>query len=281
MNYIEVLNKSQKELKKYNVKNPILDSELLLSKVLKLSREDLLINLHKKITEEEKNFFFKYVNRRKKKEPIAYIVGHKEFWKNNFEVNNNVLIPRPDTEILVQETINQIDPSSSYRILDVGTGSGCVLLSILKERKKCYGIGIDISKEAIDIAKSNAKIQHLENRCKFYKADIDNISSSKYDLITSNPPYIETGKIRFLEDDVRCFEPRLALDGGPDGISIINILIKKSSVLLKKNGKMIMEIENKLLSKIKELLKINNFYLDKISKDLSNRNRCIVCTKIK
>ena len=281
MNYIEVLNKSQKELKKYNVKNPILDSELLLSKVLKLSREDLLINLHKKITEEEKFFFFKYVNRRKKKEPIAYIVGHKEFWKNNFEVNNNVLIPRPDTEILVQETINQIDPSSSYRILDVGTGSGCVLLSILKERKKCYGIGIDISKEAIDTAKSNAKIQHLENRCKFYKADIDNISSSKYDLITSNPPYIETDKIRFLEDDVRCFEPRLALDGGPDGISIINILIKKSSVLLKKNGKMIIEIENKLLSKIKELLKINNFYLDKVSKDLSNRNRCIVCTKIK
>ena len=281
MNYIEVLNKSQKELKKYNVKNPILDSEILLSKVLKLSREDLLINLHKKITEEEKNFFFKYVNRRKKKEPIAYIVGHKEFWKNNFEVNNNVLIPRPDTEILVQETINQIDSSSSYRILDVGTGSGCVLLSILKERKKCYGIGIDISKEAIDTAKSNAKIQHLENRCKFYKADIDNISSSKYDLITSNPPYIETDKIRFLEDDVRCFEPRLALDGGPDGISIINILIKKSSVLLKKNGKMIIEIENKLLSKIKELLKINNFYLDKVSKDLSNRNRCIVCTKIK
>ena len=281
MNYIEVLNKSQKELKKYSVKNPILDSELLLSKVLKLSREDLLINLHKKITEEEKKNFFKYVNRRKKKEPIAYIVGHKEFWKNNFEVNNNVLIPRPDTEILVQETINQIDSTSSYRILDVGTGSGCVLLSILKERKKCYGIGIDISKEAIDIAKSNAKIQHLENRCKFYKADIDNISSSKYDLITSNPPYIETGKIRFLEDDVRCFEPRLALDGGPDGISIINILIKKSSVLLKKNGKMIMEIENKLLSKIKKLLKKNNFYLDKISKDLSNRNRCIVCTKIK
>ena len=280
MNYIEVLNKSQKELKKYNVENPILDSELLLSKVLKLSREDLLINLHKKITEEEKFFFFKYVNRRKKKEPIAYIVGHKEFWKNNFEVNNNVLIPRPDTEILVQETINQIDSSSSYRILDVGTGSGCVLLSILKERKKCYGIGIDISKEAIDTAKSNAKIQHLENRCKFYKADIDNISSSKYDLITSNPPYIIKNKIRNLEEDVKSFEPKLALDGGYDGISVIKLLINKSSVLLKKNGKMIIEIENKLLFKIKKLLIKKNFYLEKITKDLSNRNRCITCIKL-
>ena len=281
MDYIEILNHSQKELKKFQIKNPLLDSELLLSKALKLNRETLLINLHKKITKKEKKIFLEYVSRRKKKEPIAYILGYKEFWKNKFLVNKNVLIPRPDTETLVEETINIIPFNSSFRILDVGTGSGCVLLSVLRERKKCYGIGIDISKEAIFLAKYNAKIQQLKNRCKFIKASIDNICPSKYDLITSNPPYIETGKIRFLEEGVRCYEPSLALDGGPDGISIIDLLIKKSSVLLKKNGKMIIEIENKLLFKIKKLLRKNNFYLDKVCKDLSNRNRCIVCTKIK
>jgi len=281
MNYIEVLNKSQSELKKYDVKNPFLDSEILLSKALKINRENLLINLHKKINEKERKIFFNYINRRKKKEPIAYIVGSKEFWKNKFVVNKNVLIPRPDTEILVNETLKYVPINSSFRILDVGTGSGCVLLSVLKERKKCFGIGTDISKEAIHIAKFNAKIQHLENRCKFYQANIDNLYSSKYDLITSNPPYIEKNEIRYLEEDVKCFEPKLALDGGYDGISVIKLLIKKSSVLLKKNGKMLIEIENKLLFRIRNVLKENNFYLDKIIKDFANRNRCIVCTKLK
>ena len=237
MNYIEILNKSQKELKKLKIPSPSLDCEILLSKVLNVKREYLLTNLDKKITEKEKNFFIKCVNRRKKKEPIAYIVGHKEFWKYKFKVNKNVLIPRPETEILVEEAIANIPINSSFRILDVGTGSGCILLSVLKERKKCYGIGTDISNHAIKVAKFNAKIQHLENRCKFYQADIDNISSYKYDLITSNPPYIIKSKIKNLEEDVKCFEPRLALDGGYDGISVIKLLINKSSVLLKKMEK--------------------------------------------
>ena len=280
MNYIEILNLSQNELKKCKIPSPSLDCEILLSNVLNVKREYLLTHLDKKINEKEKNFFIKCVNRRKKKEPIAYIVGHKEFWKYNFKVNENVLIPRPDTEILVEETIANIPINSSFRILDVGTGSGCVLLSVLKERKKCYGIGTDISNHAIKVAKSNAKIQHLENRCKFYQADIDNIYSYKYDLITSNPPYITKNKIRNLEEDVKCFEPRLALDGGHDGISVIKLLINKSSVLLKKNGKMIIEIENKLLFKIKKLLIKKNFYLEKITKDLSNKNRCITCIKL-
>ena len=280
MNCIEILKESQKELKKYKIPSPSLDSEIILSKVLNVKREYLLTNLDKKITEREKNFFIKCINRRKKKEPIAYIVGQKEFWKYNFKVNKNVLIPRPDTEALVEEAIANIPINSSFRILDVGTGSGCVLLSILKERKKCLGIGTDISNQAIKVAKFNAKIQHLENRCKFYQADIDNLYSSKYDLITSNPPYILKNKIRNLEEDVKSFEPRLALDGGYDGISVIKLLINKSSVLLKKNGKMIIEIENKLLFKIKKLLIKKNFYLEKITKDLSNRNRCITCIKL-
>ena len=279
MNYIEILNESQKELKKYKIPSPSLDCEILLSKVLNVKREYLLTNLDKKITEKEKNFFIKYVNRRKKKEPIAYIVGHKEFWKYNFKVNKNVLIPRPDTEILVEETIANIPINSSFRILDVGTGSGCVLLSVLKERKKCYGIGTDISNHAIKVAKSNAKIQHLENRCKFYQADIDNIYSYKYDLITSNPPYIKLYEINDLDRDIKNYEPKVALNGGIDGYSKIKLVIKKSSTLIKKKGKLILEVGLGQIRETQRILRLNGFYTNKVVKDLANKNRCIISTK--
>ena len=280
MNYIQTLNKSQKELKKHNIQNAELDCEILLSKVLKISREKLLINLNKKLCENELNTFIKYVERRKKKEPIAYIIGYKDFWDKRFYINKKVLIPRPDTEILVEEALKYIPNNKSISIMDVGTGSGCILLSILSERKKCFGIGVDISKEAIHMAKFNAKIQQLENRSKFFITNIDKICTGKYDFIVSNPPYINKNKIKYLEEDVKLFEPNLALDGGIDGISVIELLIKKSSKLLKKKGRMILEIESKSLFKVKNVLRRNNFYIEKISKDLSNKIRCIVCRNL-
>ena len=280
MNCIQILNKSQKELKKFNIKNVELDCEILLSNVLKVTRENLLINLNKKLEEKEKRFFFKYVERRKKKEPIAYIIGYKDFWKKRFYVNKKVLIPRPDTEVLVEEALKFIPSNKSQRIMDVGTGSGCILLSKLLERKKCFGVGIDVSKEAIHIAKYNAKIQQLENRLKFFNANIDNICTGKYDFIVSNPPYINKNKIKYLEEDVRLFEPCQALDGGMYGTSVTEKLIRKSSKLLKKNGKMIIEIQSESVNKIKNVLKRNNFFINNISRDLSNKIRCIVCTNL-
>ena len=280
MNCIQTLNESQKELRKHNIKSPELDCEILLSKVLKMSREKLLIDLDKNLNENETNNFFKYVERRKKKEPIAYIIGYKDFWKNRFYVNKKVLIPRPDTETLVEETLKYIPRNRSIRIMDFGTGSGCILLSILSERKKCFGVGIDISKHAINIAKYNAKIQQLENRSKFLNVDIDKIYTGKYDFIVSNPPYINKSRIKYLEEDVKLFEPSLALDGGTYGISVIEQLVRKSSILLKKKGKMIMEVQSESIFKISNMLKRNNFYIDKISKDLSNKIRCVVSTKL-
>ena len=280
MNCIQILNKSQKELKKFNIKNVELDCEILLSNVLKVTRENLLINLNKKIEEKEKRFFLKYVERRKKKEPVAYIIGYKDFWKKRFYIDQKVLIPRPDTEVLVEEALKFIPSNKSQRIMDAGTGSGCILLSILLERKKCFGVGIDVSKEAIHIAKYNAKIQQLENRSKFFNVNIDNINSGKYDFIVSNPPYINKNRIKYLEEDIRLFEPCLALDGGMYGTSVTEKLIRKSSKLLKKNGKMIIEIQSESVNKIKNVLKRNNFFINNISRDLSNKIRCIVCTNL-
>ena len=280
MNYQEIINAGSKILKLNNIKSYNLDSEILLSSALKLDRSQLLLKLNKEIKNKEKQNFFNFVQSRSKNEPVAYITGYKEFWKYKFKVDRNVLIPRPDTETIIEQVLKELDINSSKKILDVGTGSGCIIISILKERKRCFGVGIDISKNAVKLAKFNAKIQHIDNRIKFLNSDIDNFYRDKYDLIISNPPYIESFKINDLEDDVKSHEPRVALDGGVDGYKKIKLIIKKSSILIKKRGKLFLELG---INQTRETLKILNsygFYKNKVIKDLANKNRCILSTKI-
>lgn len=280
MKYQEILNYGSRILKLNNIKSYNLDSELLLSSTLKIDRSNILLNLDKEIKIREKSFFLNLIKRRKKSEPIAYIIGYKEFWKEKFKVNRNVLIPRPETEILVEQVINELNVNSKKRILDIGTGSGCIILSILKERKKCIGVGIDISKNAIKLAKYNAKIQHIKNRIKFFNTDIDNFYSNNYDLIISNPPYIDLNKIKDLDKDIKNHEPMIALEGGIDGYEKIRLVIKKSSNLIKKKGKLFLEIGFDQARETLRILNIYGFYNNKIVKDLSKKNRCIISTKI-
>ena len=279
MNYYRVLLEAEKNLKSIFIKNPRLDSELLLSRSLKISRENILVNLNRKISKKNFNYFKKLIERRKKNEPIAYIVGYKEFWKRKFKVNNDVLIPRPDTEFMVEESLRLIPKNCSLNILDIGTGSGCIILSILKERKKCYGVALDISKKALNVAKFNAKMQQIKNRIKFVNSDIDKFNSGKYDVILSNPPYIKNFDIKYLDKDICFFEPKIALKGGFDGYSTIRTVIDKSKILMKKKGKLFLEIGNNQAKYVLQLLKTKGFYINKIVKNLSKNNRCIVSTK--
>jgi release factor glutamine methyltransferase len=280
MKYQEILNEGSKILKLNDIRSYNLDSEILLSSTLKLDRSQLLLNLDKRIENQEKKIFFNFIERRSKNEPIAYITGYKEFWKSKFKVNKNVLIPRPDTETIIEQVLNELDINSSKKILDIGTGSGCIIISILNERKKCFGVGIDISKNAVKLAKYNAKIQHIDNRIKFLNSDIDNFCGDKYDLIISNPPYIKHHEINGLEKDIKNHEPKVALDGGIDGYNKIRLIIEKSSTLIKKRGKLFLELGINQTRETLKILSLNGFCKTKVIKDLASKNRCIVSTKI-
>ena len=279
MNIENTLNIATRSLNKFNIKNSYLDSELLLSKVINKDRKYFILNSKKIIKKKQLDYFYNLVNRRKKGEPIAYILKKKEFWRNNFYVDKNVLIPRPDTELIVEKLINFSTIKSGLQVLDIGTGSGCILLSFLKEKPNFYGTGIDISLKSINISKFNAKMLGLTNRVRFYNSDIDNFNFGKYDIIVSNPPYIKANKLRYLERDV-LFEPKLALNGGVDGFSKIRKVINKSAILIKKNGKFILEIDFTQKNKVKKLLEKKGFYINKVFKDYAKKDRCIVSTKL-
>ena len=190
------------------------------------------------------------------------------------------MIPRPDTELIIEETLNYLPIKKSNKILDVGTGSGCIIVSVLKERPKCSGTAIDISKNAINVAKTNAKLHHLENKINFINIDIDKYKSYNYDLIISNPPYINSIELKRLDDDIKFHEPMLALSGGSDGLSVLKKVILKSKKLLKINGKLILEVGHKQKNLCSKMLNENGYYINQISKDLSGKDRCIVSTKL-
>jgi len=280
MNIENILDKASKQLNSLNINNANLDCEVLLSNTISKDREYLILNLKQNLDKKYIDFFYNLIERRKKGEPVAYLINKKEFWKETFYVNKDVLIPRPDTEHLIEEVIKYTDEDSKLHILDIGTGSGCILLSILSERKKFNGTGIDISKKSINISRYNAKKLKLNNRTKFYVSDVDNFLIGKYDIVISNPPYIKNLSLKYLDRDVINFEPKLALDGGKDGFSEIIKVINKSSALIKKNGTFIMEIGYNQKSKAIQMLKNKGFYIKKVLKDYSKNDRCIISNKI-
>lgn len=280
MNIKEVINRAVDVLKDSKIKTPHLDSELILSKVINQKRQYLILNYKKNVNKNNLKDFIKLIYRRKRGEPVAYLTNFKEFWRQKYFVNKNVLIPRPDSEILVEEVLKTYDKTKKLRVLDIGTGSGCLLLSILKDRKYFLGTGIDISKKAINVACFNAKLQHLNNRVKFYNSDIDKFFIGKYDLIISNPPYIKKQRLKYLDKDIAFYEPKLALDGGSDGFSKVTKVIDKASYLIKKNGKLILEIGCFQRNEIVKKLKNKNFFINKIIKDYGKNDRCIISTKI-
>ena len=279
MNYQELLVDASKQLKFYKFNSAKLDAELILSKILGLSREKILLNLNDKINDKVFENFNYYLKLRKQNRPIAHILGFKDFWKYKFKVDKNVLIPRPETELIIEQALKNLPKLSNKNILDIGTGSGCIIISIIKERENCKATAIDKSLKALKVAKLNAEMHHVLKKIKFLNIDVDKYFANKYDLIVSNPPYIKDSEILSLDKDVKLNEPKLALSGGKSGLNKVFKVIKKSQELLKTNGKLILEIGDKQSKEVKKYLIKNNFNQIQVFKDLSKKDRCIVSTK--
>ena len=280
MNIQELIYHGSRILKENDIISYSLDSEILMSKAIKRDRRYIMLNLNKKVDKKISDYFENLIFQRSTHKPIAYILGKKSFWNYEFNISSDVLIPRPDTEIIIEQVLKLKKNRFKQRILDIGVGSGCILLSLLKEKKDFYGTGIDKSAKCISLSQINAQRLGLNNRVKFFKSDIDNFSNGKYDLIISNPPYINKYDLKYLDKGIASFEPKLALNGGLDGLSEIRKVIKKSSELIKKKGKFILEIGYDQKNKVKSLLINKGFYINKVVKDLAKNDRCIVCTKI-
>ena len=278
MEILKLINESTNNLKENKIYSSRLDAEILLSYVLKKSREKLLLNLDKKVTPNQEKYFKKIIKRRSLNEPVAYILKKKEFWSKDFFINKNTLIPRPETELLVEKVISMFKKKEKISLLDIGTGSGCILLSILCELKHATGIGVDVSGKALKIACKNSKKLGLINKAKFYNRSFLQLFNIKFDLIVSNPPYIEKKEIKNLNDDIKKFEPKLALDGGNDGLDVIKKVIYKSKSILKIKGKLALEIGTGQYKKVSNILKKNNFRVENLIQDYRNNIRCIIST---
>ncbi len=275
MNILQLIKFGSCLLKENKIPSYLLDAELLLSKTLKKSREEVLINYDQNIEKKSILEFKKYLTRRSRNEPVAYILGEKEFWSKKFKINKNTLIPRPETELLVEYLLKKFK-GKKLSILDIGTGSGCIIISLLNNLKHSNGLGIDVSKKAIEIAKKNSSYHKLQNKLKLINKNLNGILNRKFDLIVSNPPYIMSKELKNLSEDIKRYEPIIALDGGNDGLDLIRKVIYKSKNILKINGTLALEIGYGQFKKVSKILTDNKFRIVSVLKDYKNNVRCII-----
>ena len=278
----EAIAYAEQELKRSNNLNSRLDSEILVSYLINIPRESIYSKLKENLPSNKTEELQKLVNRRVKKEPIAYILNYKEFWSTNFYVDRSVLIPRPETEVLIDLILSQISNENNYlNILDIGTGSGCILISLLKELIKAKGIGVDKSAKAIAIAKKNSISQQVDNRASFKNVNLEEIKfDKKFDLIVSNPPYLPDVSLKNLNLDIKLYEPKIALQGGVQGVDFLCKIINLASKILKINGLLALEIGDNQFHILAKYLKKNRFkILDKYIL-INKQVRCLLATKL-
>jgi release factor glutamine methyltransferase len=271
----ELINFGSRTLKKNNILTHVIDSELILSKVLGKSREHVLTSFDKDVTKKNIIKFNSILKQRLKNEPMAYILKEKEFWDKKFLVDRNTLIPRPETELLVEKLINFFK-KKRLTFMDIGTGSGCIALILLQEIKNSRATCVDISRKAVKVAVKNATNLGLINRCNFYNRSFEEIYNKKFDLIVSNPPYICSHQIKNLSKDIKKFEPRLALDGGNDGLDVVRKIIYKSKTILNLKGILALEIGTGQYKKVSQILKLQGFKEESLIKDYKDNIRCVL-----
>ena len=259
---------------------PRLDVETLLQKVLNVDRLYILLNLDRVLNEEEEKLFNKFINERLNNRPIAYIVGNREFMGLDFYVQEGVLIPRPDTEVLVEEVIEIAKDKGKIKILDIGTGSGAITVSLAKYLENAEVTSVDISEIALEIGKKNAVDNNVENRINFIKSDLfssldENI---KFDIIVSNPPYIKREVIDTLDKQVKDYEPYNALEGGVDGLDFYRAITTQGKKFLKEGGVLAYEVGHDQSEDVSKLMEIDGYTNIYTKKDLQQIDRVVIGT---
>ena len=272
----ELIKYGTDKLRSSNCDEAILKVRILIAHILNVSKEYLVVNEDKIVDNSNAEKIYEGINKLVNRIPIEYIVHNREFMKMNFYVDENVLIPRPDTEILVEEVLKICKKNDS--VLDLCTGSGAIAISLAKYGNNLNITGIDISENALEIAKKNAETNNV--KINLYKSNMfENIKNKEWDLIVSNPPYIETSVIEKLEPEVK-HEPFIALNGGADGLDFYKIIINKAQEYLKPEGILAMEIGFNQAKKVEKLInESGNYYNIKIIKDLGENDRVIICKR--
>lgn len=295
MKISEALSFGKNALEKVGVSNSKLDSLVLLSYAISFSKEKIIFNPDIILEQQQEEVFLNFIKRRSLYEPVSHIIGKREFYGRDFIVNKYVLDPRPDSESLIELVLKNFpDKNKKLNILEIGCGSGCLIITLLKELQNVKGAAIDVSKEALAISQKNAKLHEVSDRINFIFLDIMSQSSwnlevesllqkqiddvfikEKFDLIISNPPYIESAEIDKLQPEVRIFEPRIALDGGLDGLDFYRRIAAESKFFLNENGKVIVEIGFGQASKIKAIFLDNGFKFMESKFDLGGVERVL------
>ena len=258
----------------------VFEKKLLLSHVLGFSNEKLNLTHSKKIGDKDLKNFEQLINRRKNSEPIAYLTNKKSFWKNDFYVDKSVLIPRSDSELLIESVIEYFpDLTKTYNFLDLGSGSGCLIISLLNEYLLSSGIGVEIDKEAIKVSEKNKEFLLNKDRLKFLERDFSNYDTSSFDIIISNPPYIPFEEKKDIMKEVRNYEPSKALFADEKGLYFYRKIIENLSKHLKRKQFLFLEVGINQPDGVVKILKNNNFNVVSIKKDISNIPRCIIAER--
>ena len=277
---VKAWNAAKDRLKNVQIDQPAIDARLLLEVAADVTRTDIITDPYRVLTPEQEATLDDFLNRRAAREPVSHIIGRKGFWKILLQVNKNVLTPRPETEVIVDEVLKAFPEQMSFNMLDLGVGSGTILLAVLAERPAGKGLGIDVSEEALAVARENAANLDLAGRVALLRGDWTNgLGDDSFDLVVSNPPYIATHVIETLEPEVRDHEPRLALDGGPDGLDAYRFLAGEILRVLKPGAMFAVEIGYDQSEAVETLFKQAGAQNVRTIKDLSVNDRVVTGTK--
>jgi release factor glutamine methyltransferase len=271
---------AKQRLERAGLAGPVIDARLLVEAAAEATRADIVADPYRELTPRQEATLEDYLARREHREPVSHILGRKGFWKIMLQVNANVLTPRPDTETVLDVVLKDFPEHAAWSVLDLGVGSGAILLAILAERPAARGLGVDVSEDAIAVARDNAAALGLTGRCALLRGDwTAGLADADFDLVVSNPPYIATEVIPTLEPEVARYEPRIALDGGPDGLAAYRILAPEILRVLKPGGRFAVEIGYDQKEAVEALFRQAGAAQVRTTRDLADRDRVVAGSK--